>query len=195
MNKIAGHLYRCFLAGLVALLPIGGTIFAIVYMETTISSSWLAGQPFYFPGCGLLAVAVSIYIIGLAVSTFLGKFIWKRVDSLIDRLPALGSLYQTLKQILGYGKGDKAIFHYVVLVESPDGRGDEIGLVTNELKDGAGNDKLVVFIPGVPTPTSGRLIIVAADRVRRLDISVTDALKSLISVGKTALSLEQPKPE
>ncbi|MSR58002.1 MAG: hypothetical protein EXS05_10040, partial [Planctomycetaceae bacterium] len=46
---------RCLLAGLVALLPIGGFVLTVVYLERSIAESWLARQPFYFPGLGLIA--------------------------------------------------------------------------------------------------------------------------------------------
>jgi uncharacterized membrane protein len=110
MQYLSKHISRCFLAGIVALLPIGGFVVAVAYLEATIASSWLAKQPFYFPGLGLLVSAAAIYLIGLTVSTFLGRWLWKRVDRLFDSLPALGRLYQTLKQIIGYGEGKRRFF-------------------------------------------------------------------------------------
>ncbi len=186
---IAKHVSRCFLAGIVALLPIGGLVLTIAYLETSIAESWLAKQPFYFRGLGLLATAVSIYLIGLTTTTFLGRWVWRRIDLLFDSLPALGRLYQTLKQIIGYGEGKDAIFHRVVLVygEVPDS--SELGLVTNETTDTTGKKKLIVFVPGAPNPTAGRLIVIDADRTVPLAVSVSDALKTLLSVGKTPLSL------
>src|SRR5579872_2369151 len=167
---IAKHISRCFLAGIVALLPIGGMVFTVVYLEVTIAGSWLARQPFYFPGLGLLTTAAAIYLIGLTVSTFLGRWLWGRVDSLFDNLPALGRLYQTLKQIIGYGEGKDAIFQRVVLIRSSSPDGSELGLVTNETADAAGTQKLIVFIPGAPNPTAGRLVVIDADRTVPLSV-------------------------
>jgi len=189
MQILSKHVSRCFLAGLVALLPIGGFVFTVVYLEATIAGSWLAKQPFYFPGLGLLATAGAIYLIGLTVSTFLGRWLWKGVDQLFDSLPALGRLYQTLKQIIGYGEGKDAIFHRVVLIRGSEPDGSELGLVTNETTDAAGARKLIVFVPGAPNPTTGRLIVIDAKCTMPLAITVNDALKSLLSVGKTPVSL------
>lgn len=198
MQIITQHVSRCFLAGLVALLPIGGFVFVVIYLEMTIAGSWLARQPYYFPGLGLLATAAAIYVIGLTVSTFLGRWLWKRVDLLFDSLPALGRLYQTLKQILGYGEGTDAIFHRVVLVRGSEPDGSELGLVTNETTDDAGGSKLIVFVPGAPNPTTGRLIVIDANHTIPLSVTVNDALKTLLSVGKTPVSLAfngvTPKP-
>jgi uncharacterized membrane protein len=187
MNALSQHITRCLLAGVVALLPIGGFVVTVVYVESTIASSWLAKQPFYFPGLGLIAATAGIYAIGLTVSTFVGRWFWSVLDRLLDGLPMLGRLYQTLKQIVGYSEGKDAMFHQVVLVPSGKSAGAELGLVTNEQSTAAGR-QLVVFIPAAPNPTIGRLVIVDAAEVEPLAIPVSDAMKALLSVGKTAFS-------
>jgi uncharacterized membrane protein len=189
MQPISRHVTRCFLAGIVALLPIGGFVLTVAYLEAMIARSWLARQPYYFPGLGLLATAAVIYLIGLTVSTFLGRWLWGRIDLVFDSLPALGRLYQTLKQIIGYGEGKDAIFQRVVLIRGSEPDGSELGLVTNETIDETGNPKLVVFVPGAPNPTTGRLIVIDAARTIALSVTVNDALKTLLSVGKTPLLL------
>jgi len=189
---ITKHVSRCFLAGIVALLPIGGFVVTVAYLESLLAGSWLAKQPWYFPGLGLLATGALIYLIGLTVSTFLGRWLWNRVDRLFDSLPALGRLYQTLKQIVGYGEGKDAIFVRVVLIRGSEPDGSELGLVTNETVDAAGATKLVVFVPGAPNPTIGRLIVIDAAHTTPLAMTVSDALKTLLSVGKTTPLQLQP---
>ena len=127
------HFSRCFLAGLVALLPVGGLILAVLFMEDAIASSWLAEQPYYIPGLGLVVVAAAVYLIGLIVTSFLGRWLWSRLDVLLDALPAVGRLYQTLKQILGYGEGEDALFRGVVAVPGREPATEELGLITNRL--------------------------------------------------------------
>ena len=127
-------------------------------------------------------------MIGLAVTTFIGKWIWSRIDKLLHRLPTLGRLYQTLKQILGYGDGEEAVFQEVVLVPNKDIAAEELGLVTNKITDENGNIKLVIFIPGAPNPTSGRLLIMDSGSVKRISMPVNETLKTLVSMGKTDIS-------
>jgi len=185
MRSISRHVTRSLIAGFVALLPVGGLVLTVVWLEATIAGSWLARQTFYIPGLGLLAAVAALYLIGLVVSTFLGRWLWTRVDRLLEQVPALGQLYQTLKQILGYGEGPDAVFQRVVLVPNRETAGDEIGLVTSELVDG-GVRKLAVFIPGAPTPTAGRLVLIEPHLVRPLDLPVSHALKSIVTLGKVA---------
>lgn len=189
MNAVIQHLTKCFIAGIVALLPVGGLVLTIVYMEYSIAQSWLAQQEFYFPGMGILAVAILVYLIGLAVSNFIGRWLWELVDSVLKKLPLIGSIYQTLKQVLGYGEGEGAFFQGAVLVPSRDLVGEELGLVTNRITDEKGVDKLVVFIPGAPNPSAGRMLIIEEERVRPLAMPVNQGMKALVSVGKTDMSL------
>ena len=49
-----------------------------------------------------------------------------------------------------------------------------------------------VFIPTTPNPTSGFLIIVPASKVTKLDMSVPEGIKYIISLG--ALSPETTPP-
>ena len=186
---ILKHVAKCIGAGIVAVLPIGGTIFAVAYLESAISASGVSKLPFYFPGLGILAACVSVYLLGLVTSTFLGRWVWARVDKLLHRLPALGRLYATLKQILGYGEGEDAIFQSVVMVPSLGGQGEEMGLVTNTIKNEAGVEQLIVFVPAAPAPTSGRLVVIDRDKVRPVNVSVHDALKTLVAVGKVEIDL------
>ncbi|MGQ0636782.1 MAG: DUF502 domain-containing protein [Planctomycetaceae bacterium] len=185
MSYFTRHISRCFLAGLVALLPIGGFILTVVYLESAISGSWLAGHWWYVPGLGLVAAAAGIYAIGLTVSTFIGRWAWTKLDYLLDSLPMLGRLYQTLKQIVGYSEGKDAIFQRVVLVSNGDDAGAELGLVTNESTAPDGRLQLLVFVPGAPNPTTGRLVLIDASEVKPVSLPVSDTMKLLLSLGKT----------
>ncbi|MEE2641322.1 MAG: DUF502 domain-containing protein [Planctomycetota bacterium] len=183
MRFLQDHIWRCFVAGIVALLPVTGILFSVIYFERMVAASWLEKQGYYFFGLGILIAAAATYLIGLFFSNVIGMWIWNTFDRLLDRLPILGNLYQTLKQILGYGEGEDALFERVVFVASQDFEGEEIGLVTNDEINFQQGDTLAVFIPFSPSPMNGRLIFVARDRVRECDLSVNQALKTLVSIG------------
>ena len=189
MKGILRHVSRVMVAGIVALLPIGGTVLGILYLESVLAESLARFIPGYFPGLGLIAACGIIYLTGLLVSTFLGRWLWKVFDGLLARLPLLGMLYNTLKQILGYDDGGDAVFHRVVFVRDPDMDAEELGLVTNTTGP---NDDLVIFVPGSPIPTAGRLIIVPESSTRASDLSVKDAMTAMVSVGKTDLLPDRP---
>ena len=105
-------------------------------------------------------------------------------------MPLVGVLYRTLKQVVGYGEGKDAMFERVVLVPGRDRDSAEIGLVTNTLPaQDDGTHRLLVFVPAVPTPTSGRLVVIEEEHVHPMEISVHEALKLLVGIG----TLEAPE--
>lgn len=185
MMGLRKHLVRCFVAGIVAILPIAGLAVTIAYFENQVAGIWLKNQGFYFFGLGLLILAVLIYLIGLIVSTFIGRWIWNRADRLLDQLPVMGNLYQTLKQILGYGSGPGGLFQRVVLVpfQNPDRL--EIGLVTVEASENT-EGRLGVFLPSAPTPTTGRLVYLQPDKVINTSMRAGQAMQILVSMGTVA---------
>ena len=185
MSSLTRHFVQTFSAGIVALLPLVGVVLGAVFAERAVADSWLADQAFYFPGLGILAVVVVTYAIGLTITTLVGRLVWSLVDRTFERLPALGMLYRTLKQVLGYGEGKDAMFERVVLVPGRDRDALEVGLVTKTLPaQGDGGPRLVVFVPAAPTPTSGRVVVIEERHTQPLTMSVHEALKFLVAVGK-----------
>ena len=182
MDYIRKHIVKCFVAGIVAILPIAGLVMTIVYFESQVAGIWLKNQGFYFFGLGLLIVIILVYLVGLAVSTFVGRWLWNLFDRLLVRLPILGNLYQTTKQILGYGEGPGGFFQRVVLVPTAFPERFEIGLVTREA-NADNNGLLAVFVPTAPSPTSGHLVYIASDKIKPTSLTVNEALQLLVSIG------------
>lgn len=191
MKSLSTHITRCLLAGIVAMLPISGLVLTVGYLETSISAAGLTALPFYFPGLGILMAVVLLYLIGLLLTSIAGRWLWRRVDLLLERVPALGRLYATLKQILGYGEGEDAVFHETVLVPAQGGCGEELGLVTRRIVAPDGGEKWVVFVPGAPNPTSGRLLIVEPGQVKMTGLSPNATFSTLVSIGKNEFAFRE----
>jgi uncharacterized membrane protein len=186
MDKIQRHFLNCFIAGIVAILPIFGFVMFVGLIETKITDSGLLeGIGIYFPGLGIVACLIIVYLFGLFVTTFIGKWVWNKTDRFIDKLPVLGQIYSTVKNLLGYDTTQETVFKKAVLLPSSSRTGEEIGLVTDSITDSLGKTKLVVFIPFAPTPTSGRLIYIDESETKDLDIKASDVLANLIAMGKT----------
>ena len=184
MRSPVQHVARCMAAGAVALLPIVGSVALVVWTEGSLAGSWLAQQPFYFPGLGILVAAAVVYGIGLFVTTFLGRWLWRTVDRLAERLPLVGTMYQSIKEVLGYDTSRERFFQGVALVES--GGGDQLGLITGAtVIDGV--ERTILFVPGTPNPATGRLLLVPTAELRKVDIRVANSLRALVAMGKSPL--------
>ena len=186
VGKLKGHFTKCLIGGLVAALPVGGLIL-MLYMLDGQLRVLLQHTPLDFPGVGLVAGILGLYLLGLTVTTFIGRWLWRILDRLLDNAPGLSVLYQTLKQITGYGGGKDALFHEVVLVRSEFKGTLELGLVTEHHRPEGEEPRLFVFVPGSPNPAAGRLALVKREDCVETKIPVDVALKALFSTGKMGL--------
>jgi uncharacterized membrane protein len=139
----------------------------------------------------LVALVVAVFLIcavGLLARNYLGKRMIEWVDFVLLHVPLLNKVYGTMKQVNdAFSTGSKTSFRTVVLVEYPRLGIYSVGFVTSEQPAGGQlklPEKIVcVFIPTTPNPTSGFLLLVPEDKVIKLEMSVADGIKYVISLG------------
>ena len=139
----------------------------------------------------LVALALAVFLIGtvgLLARNYFGKKIIEWVDSALLRIPLLNKIYSATKQVNdAFSATNKTAFRTVVLVEFPHAGAYSIGFITSEQQEEVrlktGRKVVCVFVPATPNPTSGFLLMVPEDKVIKLDMSVPDAIKYVISLG------------
>jgi len=146
----------------------------------------------------LLALVLAVLLISIAgklTRYYIGKKMIELLDHGLLRVPLLNKIYLTIKQVNQAFTSNKSTFKQVVLVEFPQPGNRSVGFVTGE-QNGAfhqGNSKtLSVFIPTTPNPTSGFLILVPESEVTKLDMSVADGIKFIVSLGAIPPELTGP---
>jgi len=148
-----------------------------------------AGPMFWYWSLLALVLAVGIVTVaGLLTRYYMGKRMIAWADSLMLRVPVLNKIYGTIKQVdEAFKSGKKSSFQTVVLVEYPRKGIYSVGFVTSEQADEVrkktGKKCVCVFIPTTPIPTGGFLIVVPEEEVIKLDMSVADGFKYIISLG------------
>jgi uncharacterized membrane protein len=134
----------------------------------------------------LLAVAL-ISVVGLLARYYIGKRLIEWLDGLMMHVPLLNKFYGAIKQVNEAFAGHKNTFKTVVMVEFPSAGIYSIGFITNDQKDEVRQktkEKVVcVFVPTTPNPTSGFLILVPEEKITKLDMSVADGIKYIVSLG------------
>jgi len=185
---VARRLRRDFLAGILVVVPIAATILILKWLFDSIDGILQPAVEAVFgrsiPGIGFAAIIILIYLAGLIGTNLIGKRIIKRGESLITDMPMIREIYKTFKQVMeSVMKPHKGGFKEVVLVEWPKAGMKTIGFVTNRVKDRSGKEYLSVYIPTTPNPTSGYLEIMPVDDATRIDMSIEDAIKMVISGG------------
>ena len=185
---IAGRVRSYFLTGVLALVPLAATLLIFKWLFDAIDGilepavEAIFGRP--IAGIGFVAIIVLIFLAGLFASNVIGKKVIQRGESLLEDLPMIREIYVTLKQILqSVILPNKGGFREVVLVEFPRPGMKTIGFVTNRIKDMEGKKLVNVYIPTTPNPTSGYLEIIPEEDVVKIDMSIDDALKMVLSGG------------
>ena len=155
-----------FFTGLLVTAPVLLTVYitwaAIKLIDSQVNklipefATWSLGD---VPGAGLVVGAVLITFIGAIAAGFIGRWIIRLGESLLNRMPVVRSIYGATKQILETVISTQSdAFREVVLVEYPRRDLWVIGFVTGATKGEVARlvpgSNLNVFIPTTPTPTS-----------------------------------------
>jgi uncharacterized membrane protein len=197
-----------FFTGLVIVLPGVITLALVKWLFGTISSftdtllfflKWFIqpqdvfqngvnGEMFWYWSVLAFVLAVGlITVVGLLARYYIGKRLIAWVDGVMLRVPVLNKIYGTIKQVDAAFAGNKNSFKTVVVVEYPREGLFSVGFITSDSQDEVSSkldrQTVCVFIPTTPIPTSGFLVIVPVEKVTKLDMSVADGFKYIISLG------------
>ncbi len=152
----------------------------------------MAGESllYYIPGIGVAMLVFALILIGMFTTGFIGKFFVRLGDFIVSKMPLISSIYSLLKQLFETVLSPKSqSFKEAVLIEYPRKGiwiiGFLAGQSSSELQQKTPtNDKMLsIFVPTTPNPTSGFLVLVPQTEVIKLDMSVEDALKYVVSCG------------
>ena len=144
--------------------------------------------PFSIPGIGLLVMVVGLTLVGALTAGYLGRLFLRLSEGILNRMPVVRGIYGAAKQIVETVVSNKSTaFREVVLVEYPRKGIWTMGFLTGRTVDQVGEvagPRLVnVFVPTTPNPTSGFLLFVPESDIRRLEMTVEEAIKLIISTG------------
>jgi uncharacterized membrane protein len=207
-----------FFAGLAVTLPAIVSVAAVVWLFRTASNftdtllfflkflldkkeiyeNGQTGELFwYWSVLAFVLAVVLISLIGLLARYYIGKRLIEWLDLAMMRVPLLNKFYGAIKQLNEAFAGNKHSFKTVVLVEFPGPGNYSVGFITNaaqgEVRKKSGQNLVSVFIPTTPNPTSGFLILVAEEKLTKLDMSVADGIKYIVSLGSIAPEPSPPK--
>lgn len=147
------------------------------------------GSMYWYWSVVALALAVFLIgVVGVLARYYFGKRLIEWVDSALLRVPLLNKVYGTMKQVNdAFSTGSKTSFRTVALVEFPSAGIYSLGFITSEqqgeVQAKLGEKVVCVFIPTTPNPTSGFLVLMPEEKVTRLEMSVADGIKYIISLG------------
>ena len=209
MKTVLVHHWRVnFFAGLAVILPVLISLWLVVWLFGSIANftdrllfflpqtlthadAGKGALHWYWSLAAFALAIVLVTLIGRSARNYLGRQVIEWMDTGLGRLPLVNKIYPILKQVQETVTSEKKdAFKTVVMVEFPSAGIYSIGFITSEqhaeVQARTREHVVCVFVPTTPNPTSGFLILVPEHKVTRLDMSVADGIKYIISLGSVA---------
>ena len=177
---------RYFLRGLLILVPIVATAYAVYLVFVTVDD-WINLDVLLdrrIPGVGVALTVVLITVTGLLASSVWTRWFFKLTDRIFRRLPLVKLLYASVNDLVGAFVGEKKRFERPVLVRPFDGA--EFAMIGFETRDSLAGiglaDHAAVYIPQAYN-FGGNVLLLPRSRIRPLGIDGVTAMTLVLSGG------------
>ncbi|HMO43930.1 MAG TPA: DUF502 domain-containing protein [Phenylobacterium sp.] len=136
----------------------------------------------------IITAVLILTVVGVLARGAAGKAVGRAVDDFIGRIPIGRTVYSSAQKLIASFQSPMEQAQKVVLIEFPSEEMKTVGLVTQIFTAAdSGEELAAVYVPTTPNPTSGYLVLVPAMDVIRLEMSVEDGIKLVISGGIVVL--------
>ena len=208
--------FRTFIAGFLVLLPlavtlavivwVGSFIFAYLGPDSAIGRILLSigfnfsDSPAVAYALGAVVVIGLIYLLGVAVESRLESRIRSALDSLMQRIPFVGNLYDVTRRFVAIMErrdqdGLKSMSP-VWCSFGGEGGATVLGLLPMPKPITIGGQNYhVVLVPSAPVPVGGALIYVPAAWVKPANIGVEALMSIYVSMGVASPQTVDDNPE
>lgn len=200
-QEMLSRVWRTFLSGLVAVLPLAITLYLIYWLGRLAESAFggfarlLLPDDWYVPGLGILLAAAVIFAIGVFVQQVVFSRLVAIAEDLLSRIPVVKTVYNTVRDTLDFisNASQRRDLKRVVLIELQD-KVRVIGFVTDDQADQVmpelaadreeegGSPLVSVYLP-MSYMVGGYTVYLPSDRLTPLDISIEEAMRVALTAG------------
>ena len=197
------HVQRYLITGLLTFIPLWLTwvVFSFIFsflshVGAPVVAGLFAGLSAAFPGSGawlsqqwfqsiiaFVATILALYLVGWATDRVFGQRLLAAMDSMIDRIPLVHSIYGGAKKLMALMQTKPSGTQRVVLIGFPSRELKTFGFVTRVFTNPHGRELAAVYVPTTPNPTGGYLEIVPVEDLIATDWSVDQAMAFIVSGG------------
>lgn len=202
IKRIGGY----FLAGILAVLPlvitIGVVVWAVDFLGNILGPNTFLGNllertGLHFAPHGILAyllgwviVLGSIFLLGVVLESGAKRFLQGLFDNVIKRIPIMGSIYSTARQLVQMmdKKADTELksMSVVYCIFGKETGAAFLALMPTPERFRFGEiDYHAILIPSAPVPFGGSLLFVPCNSVHLADMSVDTFMSIYVSMGVT----------
>jgi uncharacterized membrane protein len=187
------QLWNLVLKGLAAILPIGVTIYMVIWLGTSVEAvlrdliTLVLPERHYRPGLGLLFGFVLLVGAGLIVNAYVVRWFLSQWEQFLERIPVVKTVYGALRDLMKFlpAAGKRRDLQRVVLATFGEAR--VIGFVTREsvpeLPHEPGVEGMVAVYFPMSYQIGGYTLYMPRDRLRALDISVEEGMRLVLTGG------------
>ncbi len=200
MRRLLLWLRRTFVSGLLALLPLGLTVYllwlvyrlayALLGPYTAFAGLMRRVIGRYIPGTEVLITLLVVLLVGVIARHWVGRGLLHGVERIVRAIPGVRSVYWGARQLA------HVIFHRehplgsgrrIVLVEFPYPGSRVLGILTSEdvvsVSDQLSPDMVSVYVPTSPNPLSGWVLFVPRTRIAPVNLTAEEAFSLILSGG------------
>jgi len=184
---------KTLLTGFITLLPVVLSIYLLYWLAVSSENvmgtalQWLLPQATYFPGLGMLAGLVVVYIVGLLMKAILVRQLFAFGENILYRLPLFKTVYRAMRDLFDFFTPKKEGLGQVVAVTY---NGMEmIGFITQTEQQRLpesfrGQDKVLVYLP-MSYMIGGFTLFIPREHVRPINMSMEEAMRFALTAGIT----------
>jgi uncharacterized membrane protein len=190
-NTVFDVIKRHFVGGVLVVVPLILTYLVLRYLFVAVDDILgpiiLRLFGYYIPGLGVITTLLLIILAGFFTRGIIGARVYRMWDRMLRRMPLIRPIYSSAKRMLeAVTNANSGTFKEVVLVEYPRKGLWALGFISRYFEaslDGTSRGYCTVFMGSSPTPITGWVIVVPQDEVLRLEMTVEEGFKLLVSGG------------
>ncbi len=188
---------KILLTGFITLLPVVLTIYLLYWIAVSsenvmgIALRWVLPDVLYFPGLGMIAGLMVVFIVGLLMKAILVRQLFSFGEKILYQLPLIKTVYSAMRDLFDFFSPKKEGLGQVVAVTY---NGMEmIGFITQteqqrlpeSFRD---QDKVLVYLP-MSYMVGGFTVFISNQHVRPLKMSMEEAMRFTLTAGITGKNL------
>jgi uncharacterized membrane protein len=197
-HKLVSAFRANIIVGLFLAIPLVATVLIIKFLFTLITDylvpeQWLQSQyAIAYRLAALLIAFIGLYFIGLFTRNIIGKKLYSLGDRILTKIPFIKTIYISIRQVSeSLVSSNSTMFKRVAAIEYPRKNCYTLAFTASVLPDNFfekvqekyKEEIVTVFVPTSPNPTSGFILMVPRSSVIPVNISVSEAMKMIMSAG------------
>jgi uncharacterized membrane protein len=180
-------LLRYFGIGALSVIPLFVAVQLVFWIQKFLTQYFQKVFEISNGNYGVMTISIalvffSLVLIGYSIQKYGRFFFLTTVENIVQKIPIIKTVYNftnDIVKLVSNSKGGEKVFSEVVLVPYPNEKLYSFGFITSYLND----THYIVFVPTCPNPTSGFTVMAAKKDCFKVDLSIDEAMKAVVSIG------------